>query len=127
MPRQLKTYVTTSGFFELAVAARTMKAALEIWGAGRDLFQRGYAKETSDPAIVNATMAKPGVVLRRGVGSRGSFKEKPDLPDVSAWEKPTISRQRQKHSLPNDPPRSRLLPNGRPRPLPNHLNRRPPI
>ena len=88
MPRQLKTYVTTSGFFELAVAARTMKAALEIWGAGRDLFQRGYAKETSDPAIVNATMAKPGVVLRRGVGSRGSFKEKPDLPDVSAWEKP---------------------------------------
>ena len=88
MPRQLKTYVTTSGFFELAVAAPTMKAALEVWGACRDLFQRGYAKETIDPAIVKATIAKPGVVLRRGVGSRGSFKEKADLPDVSAWEKP---------------------------------------
>jgi hypothetical protein len=70
-----------------------MKAALEIWGAGRDLFQRGYAKETSEPAIVEATMAKPGVVLRRGVGSRGSFKEKAYVPDVSAWEKQKRFRQ----------------------------------
>jgi colicin import membrane protein len=88
MPRQLKTYVATTGFFELAVAAPTMKAALEIWGAGRDLFQRGYAKETRDPAIVKATMANPGTVLKRAVGERGAFKEHADLPDVSTWEKP---------------------------------------
>jgi colicin import membrane protein len=88
MPRQLKTYVATTGFFDLAVAAPTMKAALEIWGAGRDLFQRGYAKETNDPAVVKATMAKPGTVLRRAVGAKGGFKEKADLPDVSSWAKP---------------------------------------
>lgn len=88
MPRQLKTFVATTGFFDLAVAAPTMKAALEIWGAGRDLFQRGYAKETNDPAIVKATMAKPGTVLKRAVGGRGAFKEKAELPDVSGWEKP---------------------------------------
>ena len=87
MPRQLKTYVTTSGFFELAVAASTMKAALDIWGAGPDLFRRGYAKETSDAAI-EATMAKPGRVLKRAVGACGAFKEHADLPDVSTWEKP---------------------------------------
>jgi colicin import membrane protein len=87
MPRRLKTYTTSSGFFELAVAAPTMKAALEIWGAGRDLFQRGYAKETNDRAIVKATMANPGTVLRRAVGALGVFKEKAELPDVSTWEK----------------------------------------
>ena len=38
MPRQLKTYVTTSGFFELAVAAPTMKAALDIWAPVRTSF-----------------------------------------------------------------------------------------
>ena len=91
MPRQLKSYVTTSGFFELAVAAPTMKAALEIWGAGPDLFRRGYAHETKDSAIVGATMAKPGVILKRAVGGQGAFKEHADLPDVSTWKKPITS------------------------------------
>jgi colicin import membrane protein len=91
MPLRLKTYVTTSGFFELAVAAPSMKAALEIWGAGRDLFQRGYAQETSDPAIVKAALAKPGVVLQRGVGASGVFTEHAELPDVSTWDRPAKS------------------------------------
>src|SRR5436305_1298369 len=64
-----------------------MKAALEIWGGSRDLFQRGFARETDDPEIVEATMAKPGVVLRRGVGTRGAFKENAELPSLSALEK----------------------------------------
>ena len=88
MPRQLKTYLATTGFFELAVAAPTMKAALDVWGAGPDLFRRGYAKETNEAAIVKATMAKPGKVLRRAVGAKGAFKEHPDFPDVSSWAKP---------------------------------------
>ena len=32
-------------------------------------------------------MAKPGIMLRRPVGSNGVFKEHADLPDVSAWAK----------------------------------------
>lgn len=72
MPRQLKTYVTTSGFFELAVAAPTMKAALDIWGTGPDLFRRGYAKETKDAAIAKATIAKPGDSAAEG----GRFKRR---------------------------------------------------
>jgi hypothetical protein len=38
------------------------------------------AKETDDPAIVAATLAKPGVVLRRPVGSDGGFSERAELP-----------------------------------------------
>jgi hypothetical protein len=57
-----------------------MKAALEAWGSKTNLFHQGFAKEADDPAIVAATMAKPGVVLRRAVGSNGSFSEHAELP-----------------------------------------------
>ena len=46
MARALKTYLTSIGFFDLAVAAPSMKAALEAWGVQRNLFQQGVAWET---------------------------------------------------------------------------------
>jgi hypothetical protein len=80
MARKLKTYQTSLGFFELAVAAPSMAAALRAWGSDTNLFQQGFAKETDDPAIVAATLARPGVVLRRPVGSDGAFSERAGLP-----------------------------------------------
>ena len=59
-----------------------MKAALEAWGSETNLFHQRFAKETDDPAIVAATFAKPGVVLRRPVGSDGAFSENAKLPKV---------------------------------------------
>jgi colicin import membrane protein len=79
MARRLKTYQTSSGFFDLAVAAPSMKAAAEAWGSRTNVFKQGFAKEVRDPAIVAATMAKPGVVLRRPVGSSGPFTEHAEL------------------------------------------------
>jgi colicin import membrane protein len=87
MPRKFKTYVTSVGFFEQAIAAPSMKAALEAWGAPANLFQQGLAKETDDPAIVAATMAKPGVILKRGIGSKGPFTENAALPKSLPVEK----------------------------------------
>lgn len=89
MARKLKTYVTSIGFFELAVAAPSMKGALEAWGTERNLFHQGFAKETDDPAIVAATMAKPGIVLKRSVGSRGAFREHAELPKSLPADKPS--------------------------------------
>jgi colicin import membrane protein len=80
MPRKLKTFITNIGFFELALAAPSMKAALDAWGMGHNAFQQGFAKQTDDPKIVAATMAKPGVVLRRPVGTKGAFTEHAELP-----------------------------------------------
>jgi hypothetical protein len=80
MARRLKTYQTSVGFFDLAIAAPSMKAALQAWGSDTNLFHQGFAKETDDPAIVAATLAKPGVVLRRPVGSDGAFREHAELP-----------------------------------------------
>jgi colicin import membrane protein len=80
MPRKLKTYITNIGFFEMALAAPSMKAALEAWGMNHNAFQHGFAKETDDPKIVAAAIAKPGVILRRAVGTKGEFKEHAELP-----------------------------------------------
>jgi hypothetical protein len=80
MARKLKTYQTSLGFFEQAIAAPSMKAALEAWGADSNLFHQGAAKESQDPDVIAATMAKPGVVLKRPVGSDGPFGEHAELP-----------------------------------------------
>jgi colicin import membrane protein len=83
MPRRLKTYQTSIGFFDLAIAAPSMKAAAQAWGSDTDVFKKGFAKETDDPKIVAATMAKPGVLLKRPVGSNGPFSENAELPQIN--------------------------------------------
>lgn len=93
MPRKLKTYQTSLGFYDLAIAAPSMKAALEAWGAGSNLFHQGFAKETDDPDVVAATMAKPGVVLKRPAGSNGPFGEHADLPDLEETGAPKKDRR----------------------------------
>ena len=80
MVRKLKTFQTSLGFFDEAIAAPSMKAALEAWGTKTNLFHQGVAKEVDDPDVIAATMRKPGVILRRPVGSNGPFKEHADLP-----------------------------------------------
>ena len=102
MARKLKTYQTSSGFFDLAVAAPSMKAAAEAWGSRTNVFKQGFAKETRDPAIVAATMAKPGVVLRRPVGSNGAFAEHAELPKDLPVEKvrPKQAKPQKERSFP---------------------------
>jgi hypothetical protein len=80
MARKLKTYQTSLGFFDQAIAAPSMKAALGAWGADSNLFHQGAAKESHDPDVIAATMAKPGVVLRRPVGTDRPFSEHAELP-----------------------------------------------
>jgi colicin import membrane protein len=60
-----------------------MKAALEAWGSTTNHhFHQGFAKESDNPEIIAATMAKPGVVLRRAVGSMADLANLPGLPRI---------------------------------------------
>src|SRR6476646_1989642 len=93
MARKLKTYQTSLGFFDLAIAAPSMKAALEAWGAGSNLFHQGVARETDDPDVVAATMSKPGVILKRPAGSSGRFAEHSELPTSDEAEGDRVKRQ----------------------------------
>ena len=65
-----------------------MKAALEAWGSKQNLFHQGFAKETDDSEVVAAAMAKPGIVLRRPVGSNVAFREHADLPSAASLDAP---------------------------------------
>ena len=96
MARKLKTYQTSLGFFDLAMAAPSMKAALEAWGADSNLFHQGAAMESHDPDVIAATMAKPGVVLRRPVGTDRPFSERAELPTDLGGEKPTKAARKSK-------------------------------
>src|SRR5215204_2688936 len=80
MARKLKTYQTSLGFFDQAIAAPSMKAALEAWGADSNLFHQGAATESHDPDVIATTTAKSGVVLRRPVGTDRPFSEHAELP-----------------------------------------------
>jgi len=97
MARKLKTYQTSLGFFDLAIAAPSMKAALEAWGADSNLFHQGAAKESDDPDVIAAAIKKPGVVLRRPVGSSGSFGEHAELPtNLGGDKRPTKASRKSK-------------------------------
>jgi hypothetical protein len=102
MPRKLKVYQTSQGFFDLAVAAPSMKAALEAWGTSRNLFHQGFAKESDDSEVIAATMAKPGVVLQRPVGSNKRFREHAELPTASSLQahSPRIKELQQEAKAP---------------------------
>jgi hypothetical protein len=82
MARKLKVFTTSAGFFDLAVSAPSMKAALEAWGAGANLFHQGFARQTDEAAIVKAAMARPGVVLRRPVGTDQPFREEAEASEA---------------------------------------------
>jgi len=79
-----------------------MKAALEAWGADSNLFHQGAAKESDDPDVIAATMAKPGVVLKRPVGSDRPFTENAGLPvNVGHADKPTNAARKSQGRKPN--------------------------
>src|SRR5580704_507248 len=110
MPRKLKTFITNLGFFELALAAPSMKAALEAWGMGHNAFHHGFARETDDPRIVAAAMAKPGVVLRRPVGTNGAFAENAELPrnwKITPPKTPPVKPVSKAPSRPDPKPRQK--------------------
>ena len=109
MARKLKTYQTSLGFFDLAIAAPSMKAALEAWGADSNLFHQGAAGESDDPDVIAATLKRPGVVLKRPVGSDGSFNEQAALPaNLSGSTEPTKSARRSKVRQADKPPSRRI-------------------
>jgi hypothetical protein len=102
MTRKLKTYQTSLGFFDQAIAAPSMKAALEAWGADSNLFHQGAAKESADPDVIAAAMAKPDVVLRRPVGSDGPFSEHAELPTNLGDNEPTKAARKPKGRKPKN-------------------------
>jgi hypothetical protein len=64
MARALKVFRTAIGFHDAYVAAPTMKAALQAWGADRNLFASGRAERVTDAKLIRAPLADPGKVIK---------------------------------------------------------------
>jgi hypothetical protein len=94
MPK-LKAFITEQGFFELAVAAPSRAAALRAWGMKHDLFAQGLARQSQDKAIIAATLAQPGTVLRRPLESKGTFGNESVLPKIKNVPRKTKKKARQ--------------------------------
>jgi colicin import membrane protein len=77
MPRALKVFKTHLGFYDLIVAAPSMKAAAEAWESDPRLFAQGFAAQTRDPEEIRAALAEPGTVLRRPHGQKTSYQVNP--------------------------------------------------
>ena len=69
---KLKVFRTAIGFHDAYVAAPSQKAAIEAWGAGKDVFARGEAEQVTDPKLTSEPLASPGVVIKR---LRGTLEE----------------------------------------------------
>jgi hypothetical protein len=72
MPRKLKTYLTAQGFYDLATAAPSMKAAPEAWEASSNLFHQGFAKEADDDDVIAATMEDEARIAVRKIPANHS-------------------------------------------------------
>lgn len=124
MPRVLKVFQAHLGFYDTAVAAPSRTAALKAWGSRQNLFREGVASETKDAQAVTAALAKPGVVMRRPVGSNAAFSENPGLPQIPDAPKKKPPAKAQAKSAPpppeppprREPPRLRLVPPPKPQP-----------
>jgi colicin import membrane protein len=57
-------------------------------GAASNLFHQGFARESEDAAAIDAAMAKPGLVLRRPVGTNKPFSVHSELPSASSLDTP---------------------------------------
>jgi colicin import membrane protein len=100
MPRKLKVYQTSQGFYDLAIAAPSMKAALNAWGTERNLFHQGFAREAQGAATIDAALAEPGVVLRRPVGSDQPFSAHSELPSAELLDRTRKAKQQTGHAEP---------------------------
>jgi hypothetical protein len=77
MPRALKVFKTHLGFYDLIVAAPSMKAAAQAWQSDPRLFAQGFAAQTQEPEEIRAALAEPGTVLRRPHGQNTAYQVNP--------------------------------------------------
>jgi hypothetical protein len=61
-----------------------------------NLFHQGAAKESDNPDVIVAAMKKPGVVLRRPVGTDRPFREHAELPTDLSGGGPTKAARKSK-------------------------------
>ena len=74
MAAKLRVFCATNGLTRSLVAVSSKAKALEAWGAKQDLFKEGLAEEVTDPAQMEAALARPGEVVTRSALDAGALE-----------------------------------------------------
>jgi hypothetical protein len=80
--RKLKVFQASLGFYDTVIAVPSQAAALRAWGTHQNLFKDGVARPAEDEKVVKAALARPGVVLRRALGTNEPFGLEPGMPRI---------------------------------------------
>lgn len=109
----LKVFRTPIGFHDAYVAATSRKAALEAWGAAKDLFASDSAELVTDPKLTAAPLAAPGEVIKlpRGTLDEHLRAARPSAP------------KRARSAPPKGEPAPQKQPKPKPRPSRTGLDR----
>ncbi|MBW3617738.1 MAG: hypothetical protein KY446_08300 [Proteobacteria bacterium] len=74
MAAKLKVFCASNGLTRSYVAVSSKAKALEAWGSKQDLFKEGLAEEVTDPAQMEAALARPGEVVTRSALDAGAVE-----------------------------------------------------
>ena len=74
MAAKLKVFCATNGLTRSLVAVSSKAKALEAWGTKQDLFKEGLAEEVTDPAQIEAALARPGEVVTQSALDAGALQ-----------------------------------------------------
>ena len=74
MAVKLKVFCATNGLTRSLVAVSSKAKALEAWGTKQDLFKEGLAEEVTDPAQMEAALARPGEVVTQSALDAGALR-----------------------------------------------------
>lgn len=88
-----KVFRTPIGFHDAYIAASSRKAALEAWGASKDLFASGSAELVTDPDLTALPLAQPGKVIKLARGSLTEHLEAGGEKTVKVGSHAKTSRQ----------------------------------
>jgi hypothetical protein len=75
MARKLKVFCTAIGFHDAYVAAPSMKAALEAWGADVSLFAAGHRPQADGRAARRARQGHQASAGQHGRASGGTAQD----------------------------------------------------
>ncbi len=103
MAARLKVFCASNGLTRSLVAVSSRAKALEAWGARADLFKQGVASEVTDPALIEAALARPGEVVTQAALDPGALEAA-----LAAEPKPKGRPALDKQAKPAGPPRALL-------------------
>lgn len=119
--QKLKVFRMPVGFHDAYVAAPSRKAAIEAWGADKDVFRRGLAEVVDDPKLMEEPLGRPGEIVKRLRGTAAEQIAALGPSPQSGVARGKTEAPKARKSVEGDPP-AKTKPPPKPKPKPSRKN-----